>query len=151
MLVTAGGLSPLSQPAPCLPSSWSQYSPCLTFSWSLSACAVPPFQLITVSMYYVSLCQPAYRASLSASRFQSALLLSSSWYHCLRVFLPADITVSLLLYLPSSWYSCQSVPGRPSFPQVAVPPFQMIAVSLGRASVPDDRCHLDSCLYLSCF
>jgi hypothetical protein len=96
LLVTAGGLSPLSEPAPCLPSSWSQYSPCFTI------------QLITITLR---------RDSLSAVRFHSALLLSSSWYHCLPVFLLADITVCLTFFqlislsacLSSSWYHCLPV------------------------------------------
>jgi hypothetical protein len=77
-------------------------SRCFTLSWSLKVCAVTLFQLITFCIYYDSLpadhCQPANRASLPAGRFQSALLLSSSWYHCLPVFLPADITVCLSFF-----------------------------------------------------
>ncbi len=180
MLVTAGGLSPFSQPAPCLPSSWSQYSPCFTFSWSLSPCAVPPFQLVAFSLHCCSL--PA-DITVCLSFFQLISLsacLSSSWYPCQPVFLPADITVCLSFFqlislsacLFSSWSlsacCCISLLAdtavnlyrppdtavnlyrppdtavnlyrppdtavnlfRPSF-QMAVPPFQMIAIMQSR-------------------
>ncbi len=143
MLVTAGGLSPLSQPAPCLPSSWSQYSPCFTFSWSLSACAMLPFQLITVSMYYdslsacilwvpfswsLSVCAVALfqLTSQSLSFFKLSWSLSACW--CTSLL--ADITVSLFFFklitvslLRTSFQADYCQPA-------AVPPFQLIQLSI---------------------